>query len=163
PRDPQGALREGSTRTTAGATRRTRTTLAIVQLSLAVMLLSASALVIKSFARVLRVQSGIRGGHLLTVALTLPQARFDSLQSTRFYAQVAAQLRNAPGVEGVGFTSLVPFSGDYDRVNISKIRGEPERMGANAATADRYVVSPLYFSTMGVRLVKGRLPNANDR
>src|SRR5205814_8490912 len=87
----------------------------------------------------------------------------DSLESTRFYEQVAAQLRGTPGIVDVGFTSLVPFGGDYDRVNISKIRGEPERVGADAASADRYVVSPSYFGTMGVRLVKGRRPDANDR
>lgn len=163
PRNPQLALREGAVRTVGGGTRRTRTALAIAQLSLAVMLLSASALVIKSFVRVLRVQPGIRGDHLLTMSVTLPQARYGGVNSTVFYEQLAGQLRGQPGIASVAFTSLIPFGGSYDRVNITQIRGQADRAGADAATADRYVVSASYFATMGVRLVAGRLPNDNDR
>jgi putative ABC transport system permease protein len=97
------------------------------------------------------------------MSLTLPQARYGGMNSTLFYDQLAGQLRGAPGVASVAFTSLVPFGGSYDRVNITQIRGEPDRVGADAATADRYVVSPSYFSTMGVRLVGGRLPTDADR
>lgn len=162
PRNPQLALRDGGTRVTGGHGGRTRATLAVTQLSLAVVLLSISALVIKSFARVLQVEPGIRGDHLLTMSVTLPQARYDSLKSTIFYRQLAERLVRTPGVAGVAVTSLVPFGGDFDRVHVSKIAGEPDRVGADAATGDRYVVSPSYFATMGVRLLRGRLPEATD-
>jgi len=162
PRDPQSALREASARV-AGTRGSLRTSLAVAQLSLAVVLLSASALVVKSFARVLRVEPGIHRDHLLTVSLVLPFAGYDSLKSTLFYAQVAARLEQMPGIRNVAATSLVPFGGSFDRVGITQIAGEPDRIGAGRATGDRYVVSPSYFSTMGVRLVRGRLLDATDR
>ncbi|HEX8945923.1 MAG TPA: ABC transporter permease [Gemmatimonadaceae bacterium] len=162
PREPQAALRESGARVTGGAGK-TRTTLATAQLSLAVILLSASALVVKSFVRVLEVDSGIRSDHLLTMQITLPRARYDSSRSTIFYDQLARRLRAVPGVRSVAFTSLVPFSGDFDRIGITKIAGEAERVGADAARGDRYVVSPSYFATMGIRLLRGRIPTEEDR
>jgi predicted permease len=74
-----------------------------------------------------------------------------------------ARLAAIPDVRGVAVTSLVPFSGDFDRVGISKILGEPDRSGNDAPQADRYVVSPSYFGTMGIRLVQGRLLTDDDR
>jgi putative ABC transport system permease protein len=162
PRDPQAALREAGSRVTGG-TGKTRTTLATAQLALAVILLSASALVVKSFARVLQVDPGIRPDHLLTMQITLPRARYDSSRSTIFYEALARRLGAMQGVRGVAFTSLVPFSGDFDRIGITKIAGEAERSGSDAAKGDRYVVSPSYFATMGVRLLRGRLPADEDR
>ncbi len=162
PRDPQSALRDAGARV-AGTRGSLRTSLAVAQLSLAVVLLSASALVVKSFARVLRVEPGIHRDHLLTVSLDLPFAGYDSLKSTLFYAQVATRLEQMPGIRNVAATSLVPFGGSFDRVGITQIAGEPDRVGAGRATGDRYVVSPAYFTTMGVRLVRGRLLDATDR
>jgi predicted permease len=163
PRDPQAILRSTSDRATGGHTARTRTVLAVVQLSLAVVLLSASAMLIKSFAHVLRIEPGIRADHVLTMAVNLPRARYDSSKSTVFYQQLEQRLESLPDVRGVAFTSLIPFSGDFDRIGISTISGEPEHSGSDAPEADRYIVSPGYFKTMGVRLVRGRLFTPDDR
>lgn len=162
PRDPQIALRDAGARV-AGTRRSLRSALAMAQLSLAVVLLSASTLVVKSFVRVLEVDAGIRHENLLTMSLTLPYAKYDSLRSTAFYAQVASEVRRLPNVKDVAFTSLIPFGGSFDRVGISQIAGEPERVGSARTFADRYVVSAGYFETMAIRLVKGRLLDATDR
>jgi putative ABC transport system permease protein len=119
--------------------------------------------VVKSFARVLQVDPGIRPDHVLTMQITLPRARYDSSKSTIFYEELGRRLRAMPGVRSVGFTSLVPFSGDFDRIGITKIAGEVERSGSDAAEGDRYVVSPSYFATMGIHLLRGRLPTDEDR
>ena len=163
PRNPQFALRDASARVTGGTAARTRTTLAVTQLALAVVLLSASLLVIKSFARMLSVDPGIKTDHMLTMQITLPAARYGGTRSTVFYQQLATRLRAMPGVKGAAFTSLVPLSGNFDTFGVSKIAGEPERAGADAPYADRYVVSPSYFNVMGVRLVRGRLLRDDDR
>ena len=162
PRDPQIALRDAGARV-VGTRRSLRSALAIAQLSLAVVLLSASLLVVKSFVRVLEVDAGIRHENLLTMSLALPSAKYDSLRSTTFYAQVAAQVKQLPNVKDVAFTSLVPFSGSFDRVGISQIAGESERIGAARMFADRYVVTADYFKAMGIRLVNGRPLDATDR
>jgi putative ABC transport system permease protein len=163
PRDPQATLRASSGRISGGQTARTRTALAVIQLSLAAVLISASALVVKSFIRVMSVEPGIRGDHLLTMSVSLPRARYDSAKSTIFYDQLRERVAAQPGVRGVAFTSLVPFSGDFDRVTISRFGSEPDRSGSDAAEGDRYVVSPTYFETMGIRLLRGRSLTADDR
>ena len=163
PRDPQDTLRASASRASGGRTSRIRTALAIVQLSLAVVLLSASTLVIKSFARVLRTDPGIRPDHLLTMTVSLPRARYDSSKSTLFYEELQRRLAGIPTIRGSAITSLVPFSGDFDRIGVFKIVGEPDRVGNDIPEADRYVVSPSYFATMGVRLVRGRLFAPEDQ
>jgi putative ABC transport system permease protein len=162
PRDPQATLR-ASSRGGGGQTARVRTVLAVAQLSLAVVLLSVSTMVITSFMRVVRVEPGIRGDHLLTASMNVPRARYDSSKSVAFYNRVAERVGGLPGVEAVAFTSLIAFSGDYDRIGIARIAGEPEHSGSDAPEGDRYIVTPSYFETMGVKLVKGRLFTADDR
>jgi putative ABC transport system permease protein len=156
------ALRE-SGRVTRGAAGRTRRTLALAQLSLAVVLLSASALVLKSFAKVLRVEPGVRGDNMLYGEVWLPRMRYDSTRSIPFYAELERRLNATPGVRAVGFTSQVPFSGYLDRIGISRIGGRPQLSGSEAPEADRYVVSPSYFQTMGIKLLRGRLLTGDDR
>jgi predicted permease len=162
PRDPQLALREAGPRV-AGAGTRTRSMLAVTQLALAVVLLSTSLLVVKSFVRLLSVDPGINTDRVLSMQITLPEARYGGTRSTDFYRQIAERVSSMRGVEGVAFTSLVPLSGDYDMFGIVKIAGQPDRSGTDAATADRFVVSPSYFKTMGIRLVRGRLLGDEDR
>lgn len=152
-----------SSRVVGHGSRRTRSALAIAQLSLAVVLLTASALVIKSFARVLQVQPGIRTTDVVYGDVWLPRMRYDSTRSIAFYAELERRLRATPGVVGVGMTSQVPFSGYLDRVSVSRFGGRPEVIGSDAPEADRYVVTPGYFATMGVKLLKGRLLSEQDR
>lgn len=161
-RAPQSSLRGDGVRVTGGGGA-VRRSLAVVQLALAVVLLVSAALVLKSFARVLDVDPGISPDYLLTAEITLPGGRYDSTRSTAFYDALADRLRAMPGVRGVGFSSLVPLSGDFDRIRVPKIAGEPERSSGDAPQADRYVVSPGWFATMGIRLLRGRLPNEEDR
>ncbi|HET7584263.1 MAG TPA: ABC transporter permease [Gemmatimonadaceae bacterium] len=163
PRDPHAVLRGTSVRGGGGRTSWTRASLAVLQLSLAATLLFASTLVIASFARVLRVDPGIRGDHLLTMTVSLPRARYDSTRSTAFYQELEERIDATPGVRGVAFASLVPFGGDFDRIGISRIAGEPERQGSDMPEADRYIVTPSWFATMGVRLLRGRLLSSSDR
>ena len=142
---------------------RLRGALALAQLSLAVVLLTANALVIKSFARVLRVEPGVRTDHMLFADVWLPRVRYDSTRSIAFYRELERRLAATPGVAAVGMTSQVPFSGYLDRVSVSRFGGRPELNGNEAPEADRYVVTPSYFATMGVRLLRGRLLLAEDR
>jgi predicted permease len=163
PRNAGLALREASARGGGSRIARMRIVLAVVQLSLAITLLATTGLVMKSFWRVLRTEPGVRGDHLLTMAVNLPRARYDSSKSTIFYEQLADRVSRTPGVRGVAFTSLVPFGGDFDRIGISRIAGEPERSGSDMPEGDRYIVSPGYFDAMGIRLVRGRLLERGDR
>jgi putative ABC transport system permease protein len=55
------------------------------------------------------------------------------------------------------------MSGNFDRIGISRIGGRPQLAGNEAPEADRYVVTPGYFQTMGIRLVTGRYLSSDDR
>jgi putative ABC transport system permease protein len=147
----------------AGGGGRTRRALTLAQFAIAVVLLTTSGLVTKSLARVLRVEPGFRTERLLYGDLWLPRLRYDDSRSVAFYAQLEDRLRATPGVVSVGMASQVPLSGYLDRIGISEIGGRPELRGSASPEADRYVVTPDYFTTMGITLLRGRLLSTDDR
>jgi len=155
--EPHEALRSTTARAGGGRGNGPRRTLAIVQLALSVVLLSLSGMVFKSYRNVLQVSPGIVPDHLLTMNVALPQtARYDGIASTVFFEQVVQRVAHMPDVKAIAVTSLVPFSGDEALFGVSRIQGEPERAGSDMLQADRYEVSPSYFRTLGITLLKGR-------
>jgi predicted permease len=162
--DPQLALREAGPRSGGGRGRGTRRALAIAQLALAVILLSGGGLVLKSYRHVLRIAPGIRPDHLLTANVALPTGpRYDGPAATAFFEQLMQRVGRVPAVQSVATTSLVPFSGDEALFGVTRIQGEPERPGSDMLLADRYAVSPSYFRTLAVRLVRGRVLSEDDQ
>jgi putative ABC transport system permease protein len=137
-----------------------RSVLAVAQLSLALALLLSTGLMVRSFAQVLRVESGIRPQQLLTASLSLPAATYQGAALPQFYEELIARLRSLPGVIDAGVTSTVPFSGGWDRVAVDT--GLVRDVPIDLPEADRYIVDPSYFATMGIVLRRGRLLETTD-
>jgi putative ABC transport system permease protein len=77
-----------------------------------------------------------------------------------FFARVLDAVRSVPGVTTVGFTSLLPLSGDFERYGIRPEFGVFE--GNADQSAFRYAVSGDYFSAMRIPVRRGRLFDAHD-
>ena len=129
------ALGEGGRSGTAGAaTRRVRAALVVAELALSLMLLVGAALLIVSFRRLVDVSPGFQVRDILTMRVTLPQARYgDQSRVTEFFESLLARLRAAPGVEAAAAITMLPFSGSDGRASFP-IEG---RGGAGARSADR--------------------------
>jgi putative ABC transport system permease protein len=75
-----------------------------------------------------------------------------------FFEQLQQNIRNLPGVAAVAVTNGLPFEmANYPGFRIEG-RAEPNNKGSGL----RYSVSPDYFRTMGIELLKGRLFTAED-
>jgi putative ABC transport system permease protein len=90
----------------------------------------------------------------MTMAVDLPALRYGDVERQRaFHTTLLRQLAAIPGVRGVGAVSNKPM-GDVG------IMGNIAVEGATAFPkgyfVDKMLVSPGYFATMGVRLVRGR-------
>ncbi|HEY4130413.1 MAG TPA: ABC transporter permease, partial [Gemmatimonadaceae bacterium] len=157
-----GSLKEGG-RGTSGGRRgeRIRRVLVVAQIGLAVMLLVGSGLLIRSFAKLTRTSIGFEPAHVLTAQLRAGGARYDSASAVnRFYDDVIAEVRAAPGVVAVGAVTMLPTQGNVG--TSLRIEGKPideshlPDLGYLAVRGD-------YFKAMGGRLLTGRLFDESDK
>jgi len=157
------ALKEGG-RGSVGSRRghRTRATLVITEAALAFVLLIGAGLMIKSFWRLLGVNPGFNPEHLLTLRIKLPMDVKDSKyhdpkQRAATLKRFLENVETLSGVRSAALTEIVPLSQqDQDRWFFAIKEAPPQPPGRQFA-ADLRAVSPSYFGTMGIPLLKGRV------
>jgi putative ABC transport system permease protein len=93
--------------------------------------------------------------------LTLPLAKYSKpAQQVHFVEQVLDRIKSLPGIEAAGATTTLPFVGDY--INSFTIDGPSSVGPGELASATYYAVTPDYFRTMGIPLIRGRYFNEQD-
>jgi putative ABC transport system permease protein len=148
-------LKEGE-RGSSGNRQRLRSALIIGEVALTLTLLVGAGLLIQSFRRVLEVDPGFNPQNLLTMQVSVNNP--DGQQVANFFEQLQQNVRNLPGVKSVAVSNGLPFGTANFPAFI--IEGRPET--ENKPSGIRYTVSPDYFQTLGIGLIKGRLFTAVD-
>jgi putative ABC transport system permease protein len=155
PRQLSDAL-SSSARTIAGGGGRSRTVLVVAQVALAVVLLSAAGLMLTSVRKLSRIDPGFRADHVLTFKLALTGSTYGSSESRVAFASLLVQrLTSTAGVRDAALTSQIPFGGTRGANGID-IEGRPRARAEPSIIIDQRHITPAYFQTMGVSVVKGR-------
>jgi putative ABC transport system permease protein len=140
-----------------------RGALVTAQVALALILLVGAALLIQSFTKLLRVPAGFTADRILTARLSIPLEGYEQREPVvRFFDRVLDGVRSSPGVVQAGAVAGLPLQsqrGDWDFY----MEGETPGPHGSDRPTDWQVVTPGYFETMGIRLVRGRFPAASDR
>jgi predicted permease len=162
--DPHQHLNEGRGAGSASrAHHRFRDILVIGQLALALVLLAGAGIFVKSFSRLQNVNVGFEPHGLMTAAVGLPERPYDSpAKQIEFVRGVLDQLANSPGVVKAAAGGPLPFSGFGGSASFA-IEGRAKLPGDPGPHGDVRQVSPNYFQTMGIALVRGRTFTADDR
>ncbi len=152
-------LKEGE-RGSSGRRQRLRSVLVVGEVALTLTLLVGAGLLIQSFRRVLEVDPGFKPQNLLTmqVSVNKPNGEQNGQQVANFFEQLQQNVRNLPGVKSVAVSNGIPFGSTNFPPFL--IEGRPVTDGKPSGL--RYHVSPAYFQTMGIELLKGRLFTAGD-
>ena len=148
-------LKEGD-RGSSGRRQRLRSMLVVGEVALTLTLLVGAGLLIQSFRRVLQVDPGFKAQNLLTMQVSVNNS--DGQQVANFFEQLQQNVRRLPGVKSVAVSNGIPFGSTNFPPFL--IEGRPET--ENKPSGLRYHVSPAYFQTMGIELIKGRLFTAED-
>jgi predicted permease len=152
-----GTLKEsGRTGTTGSGHARLRSVLVAAEIAIALVLLTASGLLLRSFEKMRAVDIGFRPDHTLTAQYALPNYQYATQASVdTFDEQVLRTLRELPGVETVGITTVLPSTGDWEGPAIT-IEGyvPPKGAGLNQAMASVLRGDPI--QALGIRLLRGR-------
>ncbi|HLL70270.1 MAG TPA: ABC transporter permease [Pyrinomonadaceae bacterium] len=163
--DLNESLKEGGRNAsgTGGARRGLRGALVVTEVALALVLLVGAGLMIKSFVRLLDVRPGFDPNNLLTMQLSLPDARYENREKVlAFYGQLEERLKAQPGVEGVGFVNYLPMAGSGGTTTFI-FEGRPAPPVGQYPEANFRISTPDYFSTMKIPVARGRVFNARDR
>jgi putative ABC transport system permease protein len=162
--DLHGALKEGGRGATADRGSHTlRRSLVVTEVALALTLLTGAGLLLKSFARLQGVDPGFDPSNLLTFNIALPQTRYsnDTTQAA-FFDQALPAIARVPGVLGVGATTVMPFGGGWTTGSF-EIEGYQPPEDQPGPWGDLRFVSPQFFETMRIPLLRGRYLTDEDR
>ena len=147
----------------SSANHRGHATLVIAEIAVAVVVVFLSTLVVRSFQKLIAIDPGFRTDHLLSAELTLPDPRYSDTSplTNRFYEQALDRIAHAPGVISASTTTQVPLRPSQVMTRFL-IEGAPPLAAGTYPYAQIRFISPEYFRTMGIALLKGRTFTQSD-
>jgi putative ABC transport system permease protein len=152
-----GVLKDGMRGSSGGvASRRARNTLVMAEMALAVVLLVGAGLLIRSFGKLLAVDPGFRAERVVTFAISAPDTKYrEYAQRRELVSNLIERMKRVPGVQGAAIVTGLPLSNIMMRTS-AHIVGTPQERPAERKGTDVAMVTPGYFTTMGIPLVAGR-------
>ncbi len=157
------ALKESGGRV-SGSRRATRLRRIFVagEVALAVVVLVATALLVESLAHMVYGGLGFQPQSVMVAQLVIPPNKYSSPSQVRnFYDEVLTRVRALPEVSSAGASEYIPF-GESNQVDHIHVVGLPPAAPGEERGAQYTAVTPNYFSTMRIRLVRGRLIELRD-
>ncbi len=166
------AARESSRRPTdaahltrsGGTQHRLASVLVGGEVALAVLLAITAGLLTRSFQRLSDVSPGFSTEHVVTALVSPPDASYaDTSKASAFYRTLIERLGAMPSVSSVGLVNHVPLAAPIYGLGL-RVQGQFEDAKHVLPTADHMqVVTPGYFTAMGLPVVKGRPFTDEDR
>jgi putative ABC transport system permease protein len=152
--DPREAMdaegRSGTTR----STRRLQAAFVVLQVTLTLTLLVGGVQLLRSLERARSANLGFVTRGVWSAQLMLPVGRYlDPAEQHRFVEQILGKVRALPGVEGAAVSSDPPLAPGWQTAFMPE--GQLDLGGKNPF-AEMNRVSPSYFETLGVPLIRGR-------
>jgi putative ABC transport system permease protein len=150
---------EGGRGGTGGVEKhRVQTILVATQVALACILLIGAGLLVRSFDEAQRVPLGFNPHQILTAQLFLTSSTYeaDGVKTRAFWDAVLAKVRQLPGVTGAAMNDLPPLYYDWERLSQFTVDGQPDPGIGRHPVLDWQMISPNYFRTLEIPLLKGR-------
>jgi putative ABC transport system permease protein len=144
--------------------RRLRSFLVVSEVALAVILMVGAGLLIRSFNQLQNLDPGYKPENILTFRLALVQSKYPKSETRKVvFEQLLKKIETLPGVESAALVLMRPLSGTVGWDYPFTIEGQ----NAEEQTANPYsnyeAISPNYFRTMGIPILKGRDFTEQDR
>jgi predicted permease len=135
-----------------GISQRIRRTLVAFEVAITVVLLVGAGLTMRSLERIMATNTGLATSQVLTARLVIGR---EGPQQRAFFGELLDRIRALPGVDEAGAITNLPLtgggmSGDF------VIEGRPPFPRGEAPSAEKSIVTPGFFSTMQIPLLRGR-------
>jgi predicted permease len=154
--DLVSALKGGAQSSTKRTQVRLRGALVAGQVALSIVLLIGAGLFVKTMRRAYAIDLGFDPRQVLIAELDLNRHRYSRQQSEIFYRSLLGRVRSLAGVESASYASIVPLAGLTSGTTVrAEGRGEPDSSD-DQLQVDTNQITPGYFDTMRLPLVRGR-------
>jgi putative ABC transport system permease protein len=141
---------EGTTSTTSRGPGRLRRTLVVAQVALSLTLLVTTGLFVQSLSRAMRVDPGFDPHGLAIVSFDLNLQGYTPDRRAAFAARFVERASALPDVTAAATADILPLGGEmYGGTIVSED-------GASSSKASLASVSPRYFETLRLPVVRGR-------
>jgi putative ABC transport system permease protein len=161
--DPGQSLKEGGRTGTSTGSHKLRRGLIMGEFALALSLLAGAGLAIHSFWNLTRVDLGVRTDHVLVFGLSQRQGRFASPELMNTYnQQMLSALRSVPGISSAATVTGTPLRGPSDGMPFTLVGGPTYNDPSLRPGTGFQSVSPDYFKTFGIEVIKGRTFSDQD-
>jgi putative ABC transport system permease protein len=155
---PAESLKTAARNSGGKSQARWRTSLTVAEVALSMVLLVGAGLLLKSFVLLMGVDLGFHPDRVLVMNISLPNLRYTSpAQRLAFFEQLEDRVKALPGVRAVATCNTMPLRGGWGTgINI-------DTDTTTTFDTDSQAVTPGYFETLGIPLLRGRLITTDDR
>jgi putative ABC transport system permease protein len=156
--DLQETLKAGGRSAGGGVRQWTRSVLVVSEVALSVTLLVASGLLIQSLYRMHQERLGFRPRGLITFGTPIaPERRRSAAELWRFESTLLQRFEALAGVRSAAAINVLPLNG-FSNVPTQR-EGHPEH---SIGGMEIRFITPAYFETMGIPVIRGRPFLASD-
>ena len=145
--------------------RKLQNALIVAQVAVSVVLLVGAGLLLTSFYRLQRTNAGYSPERVLSAEAFTNFSKYPNADAQiAFYSPLLERLQAAPGVVSAAITNAVPLSTSTPGQVSFDIEGQVEPDVNRKPTMDLRVASPLFFETLGIKRLAGRVfTDADDK
>jgi predicted permease len=155
------ALKENGGALAHGRRWTTGRVLVASQLALCVLVIAAAGLLVRTLQNLKTLDAGFRKENMLLFNVDTGAVGFPAERRASFYADLLERLRARPGVVSASLSrrSPIDFSSEYRRIEVPGFQQTTKEILGVTPN----IVTPEYFSTFGIGLVRGRAFTARDQ
>jgi len=140
--------------------------LVTAQIALSLVLLSGAGLLLRSLWNLQNMPTGMATEHILAETISLGDYHYpETPQQEAFFDQLTSRLRALPGVTAIAVSDSLPPAGPMHATIYAGIEvvGHPHFTAGTGGMVAWRSVTPEYFSTLGIPILRGRTFANDDR
>jgi predicted permease len=138
-----------------------RSLLVIGEMALALIALVGAGLFLRSMQNAQKIDLGIESKNLLVMNFDLGALHYEDGRGQQFYRAVIERAKNSPGIASASIASNAPLAGGFARTIFPE--GQDEASGYRGTLTTVNDITPDYFETLRIPMLRGRAFNDGDR
>jgi predicted permease len=138
-----------------------RSMLVVFEIALALVALIGAGLFIRSMQYAQRLDPGFESEKLFMMAFDLGALHYEEGRAQEFFRAAVERVKASPGVEAATVASNFPLGGGLERTVFPE--GQDEASGYRGTLTQLDDITPSFFDTLHIPLIRGRVFNDSDR